>query len=173
MPGKDVSEHVAGGPADVDDRAGGRKVVRLGDRRRLGAMDADHRFAELRGLIRVLRQVLEEPQAGHLLHRRLAGLDRVLELSPGLPHRSVAQRQHRRTRRPGGIAAQRLAERCQPEPIVLVRQDADTGQGSHEAMQRPWMGACRPCQLGGRLRACREVIGQTKPGRGADQLRHQ
>ena len=75
VPLEDVAQHVAGGATDVDDRAEAREVIGGGHRRRLGAMDADHGCTELRGLLRMLRQVVEQRHAADLLHRRLPGLE--------------------------------------------------------------------------------------------------
>ena len=72
---EDVAQHVPGGAADIDDRAEAREVIGGGNRRRLRAMDADHGFAELRGLLRMLRQIVEERHAPDFLHRGLTGLE--------------------------------------------------------------------------------------------------
>ena len=75
VPVEDVPQHVAGGAPDIDDGGHAREVIGGGNRRRLRAMDADHRLTELCGLLRMLRQIVEDRHAVDLLHRGLAGLE--------------------------------------------------------------------------------------------------
>ena len=111
------------------------EVIGLGNRRRLRSMDADHGFAELRSQLRMLRQVVENRHAEDLFHRGLAGLDRILKLSPGLPHPRSRHRENRRSCRARGIALERIAERRQAERVILsLRQDAEACERPHESM---------------------------------------
>ena len=81
---------------DIED-----KVVRFGDRWRFRSVIADHRRAEMRGVLGMAAQVLEEPHAMRLVERRLAGLERVGQLFPGARERRTAEGQQRRPRRAG------------------------------------------------------------------------
>src|ERR1700683_326377 len=75
-----MRQHVSSGAPNINDDFQRRKIVRSSDGRRLCAMDANHRFAELARQLGVLREIIEHPRAKSLFHDRLAGLNRVLKL---------------------------------------------------------------------------------------------
>ncbi len=112
MAAQDRGQHVAGGAPDVDDGLEPREVVGGGDRRRLRSVEADHRLAEERRLVGMLREVIEGRHPEHLLERGLAGLERIEDLVPGAVEGRARQRQdggERRARRAGLRASRRAA----------------------------------------------------------------
>src|SRR5258708_11480988 len=59
MIGQNGRQHVAGSPADINNRLEGGKIVGRGDRPRLMPIEADHRLTEQRRVFWILREVVE------------------------------------------------------------------------------------------------------------------
>jgi hypothetical protein len=106
-------------------------------------MDGRHRVIELSGLLRVLRQVLEERRSVSELHGRRSGLDGSRELMERVHAPWV------RAEVGGG-----LAERTQLEAAVgTLTEEPEPGQRAHHPVQGRLVQALRLRQLSAGLRA--------------------
>src|SRR5262249_10698400 len=117
---QDRRQQIAGSAADVDDRLEGGEVVRGGDRRRLRAVEADHRRVEVRRVGGMLTEVLEDSDAERFVEAGLAGLKRVEDLLPAAPEKIPAKRQHGLACRAGRAGLERFAKRRQREALTVA-----------------------------------------------------
>jgi hypothetical protein len=159
-------------PPDVHERAHAGEVVRGRHGRRLGAVVAEHRLAEPRGLLRPAAQVAEDRLAERALGAGLAGAHRVQELAEAVPHHGPAEGADRRAPRPGRVGAQGRAERGQGEPVVAVLgEHPDAGQRAEQAVERRGVRPGGARQLVGRARSVGEVVGDAELGDRVERTR--
>ncbi len=158
-------QQVARRPTDIDQRAYSGEVVGGRDGRRLPAMKPNHRLAKERGLIRMLREILEQRHPRGLLLPGLPGLQAIGKLAHHAPEMLAAEGENGGPRGSRSIALERLAERGQSEmPCRALREESQARESSHEAVQRGRVGARRSGQLRGGLRAAAQMIRQTDLG---------
>jgi hypothetical protein len=95
---KDAGEERAVAAANVDDAAERREVVGRNDLRGNVLGEVGHGGIEIRGLVGVLRHVVERIHAENAAECRFAGLDTVQKIAPRLL-RDAAEQQRRRPHR--------------------------------------------------------------------------
>lgn len=135
-------------------------------------MNADHRLAELRGLVGMPGQVIEDVHPENLVHGRLAGFEGVLERSEGLPGPRAGHGEHGRANRPRGLFPQSRPQIGEFERVIVAMgEDAEARERAHEAMQRARVRSHGFGDVGGRLRAVRQVVGQADLRGGVHEAR--
>ncbi len=136
MGSENRSEQSAVATADVDNLVEAAEIERLENAWCEAAVADRHRAVEDRTLRRSLRPPFPDIHAVERAEGVLASADAVLEVAPGLPQVRPAHQKHPPAQRPGHIATQRLAERCQCEATsVVLLDDADRSQRSEEPIK--------------------------------------
>jgi hypothetical protein len=114
---------------------------------------ADEQVAEHGGFFGIAGQVVEERDAEVLIEGGLAGLDGVKEFRPGNDEEISGDGENGRTNGAGNIGPEGLGERSEGESLGFVlAEDAITGEGAQEAVERGGVGVVRAA-------SCSAVLG--------------
>src|SRR5829696_5084297 len=107
---QDRGQQVSRRAAHIDERPDVGEIVGSRHRRWFGAMEANHRLAEERRILRVAAEVIEDWLAERLLEPALARLQRVHQLAESPEPPVAGDGQHRRARGARRVGLERLAE---------------------------------------------------------------
>ena len=165
MAAEDGGKNVTRTSADVRDVGVGGEVVGGCDGGCIRDVMADEQVAEHGGFLGIAGEVVEEGDAEVLIERGLAGLDGVKEFRPGDDEEISGDGENGRTNGAGNVGPEGLGERSQGESVGFVlAEDAVTGEGAQEAVERGGVGVGEGCELFGGFGTVGEMVSQAQLG---------
>ena len=170
MAAEDGGKNVTRTSADVGDVGVGGEVVGGCDGGCIRDVMADEQVAEHGGFFGIAGQVVEEGDAEVLIEGGLAGLDGVKEFRPGDDEKISGDGENGRTDGSGNVGAEGLGERSEGESVGFAfAEDAVTGEGAQEAVERGGVGVGEGCELFGGFGAVGEMVSDTQLGGCAEE----